>query len=323
MITAYIQKEGCLKGRPVERDDELPQVAVWIDLLNPTPEEVELVERGLRLDLPTLEEMREIETSSRLYQDNGAFFMTAILIHRADTEIPDSVPVTFILAGHRLITLRHAEPQPFRLFAAQTAKPGTAYHNGELALIGLLDAIVDRLADILERIQESVAALSRDVFAHDKRRPREGFETVLKKLGRDQGLVGRARESLVSISRLLSFLGRSGDHPAAAREVERGVRTLVQDVASLSDHTSYISNNINFLLEAILGLISIEQNNIIKIFSVAAVMFLPPTLIASVYGMNFEVMPELAWPYAYPVVLLLMLLSAVTPYLYFKRRGWL
>lgn len=322
MITAYIHVNGALEARPVNRDGELPPAAVWIDLLNPLPEEVEQVERACALDLPTLEEMREIETSSRLYQDNGAFFMTAILIHRADTEIPDSVPVTFILAGHRLITLRHAEPQPFRLFAAQTAKPGTLYHTGEMALVGLLDAIVDRLADILERVQESVTALSREVFAHDKRRPNDGFEIVLKRLGRDQGLVGRARESLVSISRLLNFLGRTGEQPAGT-EMERGVKTLVQDTTSLSDHTSYLSNNINFLLEAILGLISIEQNNIIKIFSVAAVMFLPPTLIASVYGMNFEVMPELGWPYAYPVVLVLMVLSAVTPYLYFKRRGWL
>lgn len=322
MITAYVHVDGALRAHPVNRDGDLPPAAIWIDLLNPLPEEVEQVERALGLDLPTLEEMREIETSSRLYQDNGAFFMTAILIHRADTEIPDSVPVTFILVGHRLITLRHAEPQPFRLFAAQTAKPGAACHTGEMALIGLLDAIVDRLADILERVQESVTALSREVFAHDKRRPNDGFETALKRLGRDQGLVGRARESLVSISRLLNFLGRSGEQPAIG-EMERGVKTLVQDATSLSDHTSYLSNNINFLLEAILGLISIEQNNIIKIFSVAAVMFLPPTLIASVYGMNFEVMPELAWPYAYPVVLILMILSAVTPYLYFKRRGWL
>lgn len=322
MITAYIHSRGTLEPRPVNAEGDLPDDAVWIDLLNPLPEEVEQVERALRLDLPTLEEMREIETSSRLYQDNGAFFMTAILIHRADTEIPDSVPVTFILAERRLITLRHAEPQPFRIFAAQTAKPATVYHTGEMALVGLLDAIVDRIADILERVQEGVTELSREVFAHDKRRPSDGFETVLKKLGRDQGLVGRARESLVSISRLLSFLGRTSEQ-SAILDMERGVKTLVQDVTSLSDHTSYLSNNINFLLEAILGLISIEQNSIIKIFSVAAVMFLPPTLIASVYGMNFEVMPELEWPYAYPVVLALMVLSAVTPYLYFKRRGWL
>src|SRR5690606_26760592 len=150
-------------------------------------------------------------SSSRLYQDNGAFFMTASVIHRSDTEIPDSVPVTFILAGHRLITLRHAEPQPFRSFAAQVARPGYGAQNGELALTGLLDAIVDRLVDILERIQGDVDALSRDVFANDRRKPSDGFEGVLKRLGRGQGLVARARDSLVSITRLLSFLGRTGE----------------------------------------------------------------------------------------------------------------
>jgi len=322
MITAFVCENGALLAQPATGDLTLPKNAVWIDLLNPEPEEVARVERALGFNLPTLEEMREIETSSRLYQEKGAFFMTAILIHRADTEIPDSVPVTFILAGHCLITLRHAEPQPFRMFAAQTAKPGTGHETGEMALVGLLDAIVDRLADILEKVQERVTELSREVFAQDKRRPSDGFEMALKRLGRDQGLVGRARESLVSISRVLSFLGRSGEQPVQA-EMERGLKTLVQDVASLSDHTSYLANNMNFLLEAILGLISIEQNNIIKIFSVAAVMFLPPTLIASIYGMNFEFMPELAWPYGYPAVLIVMILSAVTPYLYFKRRDWL
>src|SRR5690606_37259195 len=136
-------------------------------------------------------------------------------------------------------------PQPFRMFAAQTAKPGTGHETGEMALVGLLDAIVDRLADILEKVQERVTELSREVFAQDKRRPSDGFEMALKRLGRDQGLVGRARESLVSISRVLSFLGRSGEQPVQA-EMERGLKTLVQDVASLSDHTSYLANNMNF-----------------------------------------------------------------------------
>lgn len=321
MITAYVNINGALRPHPIAPGEELPVSAVWIDLLSPTPAESHLVEHALGLEFPTKEEMREIEISSRLYQEDGAFFLTATLITKADSESPESVPATFVLAGHRLITLRHAESQPFRAFAAQVARNASAYNNGEAALTGLLDAIVDRIADILERIQTEVDGLSHRIFSRNDSKTAVDFEDVLKCIGRYQALTAKARESLVSLGRLLSYLGRPSKDKAG--DLERNVRTIARDVMSLSDHATYLSNNISFLLETTLGLISIEQSSIIKIFSVAAVVFLPPTLIASIYGMNFEIMPELAFTYGYPISLGVMVLSAILPYLFFKYRGWL
>lgn len=181
---------------------------------------------------------------------------------------------------------------------------------------------MDRLADILERVQRDMDKLSLEVFSAGNGRRDMDFEDVLRKIGRAQGLTSRARESLVSIGRLVSFLSRPGegtlDEPSG-----RSLMTLSSDVVSLSDHASFLAGSINFQLDATLGLINIEQNAIIKIVSVAAVVFLPPTLIASIYGMNFDFMPELKWPMGYPFAGLLMILSAVGPYWYFKRRGWL
>lgn len=323
MITAYVNSMGTMRPVSLAPGSELPFAATWIDLLSPTPSETKTIESALGLEFPTKEEMQEIEVSSRLYQDNGAFFLTATVMTKADTDIPQSVPITFILTGHRLITLRHAEPLPFRVFAAQMERPGHACATGEAALMGLLDAIVDRIADILERVQQELDGLSGEAFSRQKSRAGLNFEDMLRHIGRCQTLTSKARDSLVSIARLLSFLGRPGD-TKADKALGRSVKTLARDVTSLSDHATFLASNINFLLDAILGMLNIEQNGIIKIFSVAAVVFLPPTLIASVYGMNFEHMPpEIHSSYGYPIALVLMLLSAVLPYLYFKRKGWL
>ncbi len=323
MITAYVNNLGVLRPVVLAATDPLPYAAVWIDLLRATTEETKAIEHALGLDLPTIEEMREIEVSSRLYQENGAFFLTATLLTHADTTDPQSTPVTFVLSGHRLITLRHAEPQSFRIFASQTERPSHGCNNGEAAFMGLLDAIIDRLADILERVQLEMDALSREVFApNTKGAGRHDFHEILKRIGRGQTLTSKTRESLVSLARILSFLGRPGD-TKPDKQWGRNIKTLASDVTSLSDHASFLANNINFLLDATLGMLNIEQNGIIKIFSIAAVVFLPPTLIASIYGMNFEFMPELHWPYAYPIAVLAMVISAILPLAYFKRRGWL
>ncbi|MFZ1991726.1 MAG: CorA family divalent cation transporter, partial [Alphaproteobacteria bacterium] len=169
--------------------------------------------------------------------------------------------------------------------------------------------------------QHDMDGFSGDIFARDKNSAQLDFEALLSRIGRAQGLTSRARESLVSIGRLLTFLGR----PAEGLENTPGhtFSTLSRDVVSLSDHASYLSNNINFLLDATLGLINNEQTNIIKIFSVAAVVFLPPTLIASIYGMNFKFMPELSWWVGYPLSLALMIGSVVGTYWFFKQRKWL
>jgi magnesium transporter len=312
----------------LRRDDPAAGIApdhVWIDLLCPTAEEEQAVEQVLCIEVPTREEMQEIEISSRLYREDGALFMTATLMSQTETEQPQAEPVTFILVGERLVTIRYSEPKPFQIFAGRAARMGAAVARGEAILLALLDAVVDRTADILERLAADLDRLARDVFEHQSARPTKtrDFQEVLRQIGRKGDINSKLRESLVSIGRLLAFLSQGLETQKGSREARARIKTLYRDAHSLTDHASFQSNKINFLLDATLGMINIEQNAIIKIFSVAAVVFLPPTLIASIYGMNFEHMPELRWLAGYPLALALMVLAAILPYLYFKRRGWL
>jgi magnesium transporter len=318
MITAYVRTNGTLTPVTVALNDSLPDDAIWIDLLGPSREEEKLAERALAIALPTREEMREIEISSRLYQENGALFMTATLMTQAETQSPETEPVTFILVGHRLLTIRYANPLPFQVFGSQVQRQPDSCLSGESVLAGLLDAIVDRIADVLEKVQHDMSQVSRTIFARQK----TDFEEVLRTIGLAEGLTSRARESLVSIARLLTFLSRPAEGKTS-KPFSRSLKTLSRDVMALSDHSSFLANNITFMLNATLGMVNIEQTDIIKIFSVASVVFLPPTLIASIYGMNYQYMPELNWSFGYPLSILLMVISSALPYLYFKHRGWL
>jgi magnesium transporter len=194
--------------------------------------------------------------------------------------------------------------------------------------MNLLEAVVDRAADHLESVALVIDKTSHEVFhTEPARRPRgRDFQELLRRIGEEGDFNSKLRESLVSLLRLAAFLSSvldSADPKRSTREVKAHLKTLQRDIQSLTDHSTFISGKINFLLDAILGMISIEQNAIIKIFSVVAVIFLPPTLVASIYGMNFRFMPELAWPYGYPFAIGLMLLSALVPVIYFRRKGWL
>ncbi|ABS64095.1 Mg2 transporter protein CorA family protein [Parvibaculum lavamentivorans DS-1] len=321
MITAYVPADNSLKPVTLAAGEPIPDAAVWIDLLHPSDEELVFVDRALNLDVPTEEDMREIEISSRLYQEEDAFYMTATMITQSDMPQPLSVPVSFVLAHHRLLTLRYAEPLPFRVYAAQASRHNMPCATGEDVLAGLLDAITDRIADILERVQVDIETLSREIFTREHRGKKD-YNAILARIGRNHALTSQARESLVSFGRLVGFVARPSE-AKLTKSAERGFKTISRDVTALSDHASFLANNIGFVLDATLGLINNEQSSTIKIFSVAAVVFLPPTLIASIYGMNFEFMPELAWSYGYPMALGLMVLFAVLPYLFFKYRGWL
>jgi magnesium transporter len=295
-----------------------PQDAIWLDLLKPTRAEELAVERALDLELPTREEMAEIEPSSRLYQAHGATFMTATLLARRDGEGEGraDAPVTFVLAGGALITIRYDPLKAFDLFAERAQGLGVA--SGISCLFNLLDAVVERLADLLERTGETVEAVSSAIF----RRPKGAeFEALLTELARAQSLTSMTRNSLVSLARLFSFASLAQEI-VADRDCRAHLKTLQRDGQSLTEHAGFQSNHIQFLLDAALGLINIEQNGIIKFFSVAAVILMPPTLVASIYGMNFHNMPELGFRYGYPMALSLMAISAIIPVLWFRRRGW-
>ena len=322
MITAYVPANGALTPLAIAVGEAIPAEAVWLDLLQPTDEELTYVDVKLSLDVPTEEDMQEIEVSSRLYLEDDAVYMTAAMVTQADTPSPQVVPVTFVLAGHRLLTLRYAEPTPFRHYASEARRHSVPCASGEEVLAGLLDAIVDRVADILERVQSDIDKLSGEIFPHNGGKKKRNYDEILRRIGRSHALTSQVRESLVSFGRLVSFVARPATEKRP-KSTERAFKTISRDLTALSDHASFIANNTSFILNATLGLISNEQSGIIKIFSVAAVVFLPPTLIASIYGMNFEFMPELAWPFGYPVALLTMVVSAIAPDLFFKQRGWL
>lgn len=301
--------------------DPLIPAVVWIDMLEPTPDEEVMVERLLKIDVPTREEMQEIEESSRLYAEDGALFMTMPVVNKAATE-PENAATTFILTPTALVTLRYVDPQPFGMFARRILRQPELAASPEQALIGLLEQVADRLADILQGTTADIDAISAEIFRRPARaaRARGGLQEVLQRVGRAGDLATKARDSLLGLSRLLLFLSAQ---PACSKEGKERLETLIRDAHSIADHDSFLSDKIGFLQDATLGMIDIEQSNIIKLFTVAAVAFMPPTLVASIYGMNFHHMPELDWPFGYPFALLLMVLSAVLPFVYFRRKGWL
>jgi len=325
MLRAYGPNcEGRVINASVER---IPDEAAWIDLEEPTREEEKLVEQCIRVNVPTQAEMAEIEPSSRLYERNGALYMTISALRGLDEHHPSTTPIGFVLAGNRLVTVRYATPKPIRTFENHARREPDLVRDGPTALVRLLDAIIDRLADEIEQVSATMEELSREIFQSDedeRRIPAAKLTALLTRIGRAQTLLTKIRYSAVSTMRMLSFLGGSNFvHDEDRKDTRHHVTSMTTDVTSLSEHASFLSDNLTFLLDASLGLISIEQNAAMKLFSWAAVVFLPPTLIAGIFGMNFHHMPELNWIYGYPLSLALMLISAVGPYLYFKKRGWI
>ncbi|MCQ8780853.1 magnesium transporter CorA family protein [Mangrovibrevibacter kandeliae] len=328
----------------------VPTDAIWIDLLDPSAEEERAVEAACGLEVPTREEMREIEASSRLYSEGNADFMTASIVYGLEKGMPSFAPVTFILDGVRLITLRYTEPKSFVLYASKLCKaspqePGQAPDlstageanaairkivekapSGDSIMIGLIETVIDRLADMLEMIAADLDQIGTDIFAASKNRKPTGtaeFKEILARIGAAGDFHSRARESLATLDRLLPFLQMALDRHKPGKDTKARVKAMARDIHSLNDFVAFLSQKTNFLLDTTVGMISIEQNAIIKIFSVAAVGFMPPTLVASIYGMNFKHMPELSWPLGYPMAIGLMILSAVLPLVYFRHKKWL
>jgi magnesium transporter len=323
MIRYYLNDSGRLQ--PVDSMPELRDDLVWIDLLEPTAEEDAEVEKLLGIAIPTREDMQAIEVSARLYEENGTTYMTATLPALMDSDEPSLGPVTFVLTLPRLITIRYHEPRAFTNFAQRAIKSSLGCTSGDGVLNALLDSAVDRIADVLERAGTDIDLISRRIFRHSATRPMKTRELhpILSNIGRKGDLTSKIRDSLVTLERLVGYFNQSLQLRDGPKEIRESIRTTSQDLRALADHATFLSQKITFLLDATLGMVNIEQNAIIKIFSVAAVVFLPPTLLASIYGMNFTHMPELDWRIGYPLALALMVVSAILPYLFFKRRGWL
>ena len=320
----YVKEGDLLKKSPFNGETSLPKNIVWFDMLNLTEFEETYVEDFLSISIPTREEMHEIELSSSLYHENNAVYMTATLVTNADTQAPESHAFTFILTGEQLITIRYSDPTPFQQFSAKLGHLSPDEHSAQALFAGLIEAIVERIADILEKIGRDIDQMTQIIFrpSKNKKDKKKNYQEILEQIGREGDLVSKTRESLVTINRMIGYALQS--QTAKINGASRSnLDSMLRDILALSDHANFLSNKVGFLLDATLGMINIEQNAIIKIFSVAAVVFLPPTLIASIYGMNFEHMPELRWSFGYPFAIALMIASAIVPYLYFKQRKWL
>lgn len=320
MITLYRSQDGKLLADANARCED----ALWIDLFDPTPDEEHHVEQQLSLQVPTRAEMREVESSSALYRESHATFVTVRAVLRDPEEQPRLTSITLVRTDRVVVTVRYGTPKAFQEFVTRVSKATAEIHTSLSVMLCFLETLVDRDADILEEIGDSLDPVSREIFSQNaaamKSIAAADLGGVLKQIGRSGDLASRVRESLHSVGRSVPFLLSEvhDDHAARVR-----LKTLASDVKSLLEHDNFLQTQIQFLLDSNLGLISIQQNAIMKTLSVAAVVFLPPTLIGSIYGMNFEHMPELHLHYGYAYALGLMVLSAVGPLLYFRLKRWL
>ena len=306
---------------------ELPAGAVWLDLLNGTAAEQEFVARTTGLRVPDLESLREIESSSRLMAEGEVLYLSMPVISRSAGPKPVVSVLGLVLSPHHLLTVRFAPLGSVDTFAGQFGKAAdTACSFG--AFIGLLEAMVDRIADALERIRGQLDDISHSAFEaeqplrHSPARMDRVLRLALRSIGRMGEQTSNVRDTLLGVERILPFAVEQARRWIPP-EYDHRVRTLRQDIASLNDYDARLSDKVQFLLDATLGFISIEQNNTIKILTVVSVVGIPPTLVASIYGMNFKFMPELDWALGYPWGLALIVLSGVLPLVLFRLKGWL
>jgi magnesium transporter len=318
-------------GPPIEIDSheraDLVSHAVWIDLLDATEAERTMVERATGLQVPDRAAVAEIETSSRLVDQNGLLTLTTPMVSRDATGGLTVAPIGFVVAADRLLTLRYAGSVVFDRFAAHFCLDGEL-RSGMQPFLGLLEALVDRLADVLEQLGAELDTISAELFdrgtgGRAPSRRRDAFlQQTLAGIGRKGAHISQLRDGLLGVARIVRFVAETASGRLHESELRR-LKVLERDIASLSDYDTQLTNKIQFLLDATLGFINIEQNNIIKVLTVVSIVGIPPTFIASMYGMNFKNMPELNWTYGYAYGLSLIALSIIVPLVIFWRRGWI
>jgi magnesium transporter len=321
MLSAFVLTDGKLMQVRVDAEEDLTRKeTIWIDLADPTDEERELVQSVFRLELPEDEELQNLQASARYYQDEHGMHIRSTFIQNSDDQTPSNVTMSFTLHEGRLLTVHDEDLTFLRLFRMQ-ARAGTVIVNDAMdILLGCYELAVEQDADVLEEMYKTLDEVAALVLSREKHITGSVMRDNIERIAAQEDLNGNVRLDLMDNRRALSFLLRSRVVSPAHTQAVKGI---LRDIESLNGHTGFISDKINFLMDALLGMINLEQNKIIKIFSIAAVVFLPPTLVASIYGMNFDIMPELRWPWGYPSALLLMIFAGAAPYLYFRRKGWL
>ncbi|MCL7465689.1 magnesium transporter CorA family protein [Phaeovulum sp. NW3] len=301
--------------------DADPAAAVWIDLQAPAPEEVAALAR-LGVEVPSLADMEEIEISNRLYRESGADVMTVVLPGRAPDDRQIAGPVSFILTEGRLVTVRHHAPRSFDTFPLRADRSAAGIAGAEQIFMGLIEEIVARLADILEGVGRALDAVSSAVLG-GRGQTSGQLQGALEKIGQQGEVLGRVRLALLTLERALSFFAQTLAPRAQGKELRAIVEGQMRDIRSLNEHGDFLSARLSLNVDATLGMINLAQNNTVRLVTVVAAPFVPPTLIASIYGMNFARMPELAHPWGYPVTLVLMLASAVGTWAFFKWKDWI
>ena len=305
---------------------DLPEQVIWLDLLDPSDNERRLVERSAKIRVPSKDALSEIEASSRLISEHGVLYLSTPGVSTGEVEHTELSPVGFVLTKRLLVTVRYTELASFDSVAEQVRTDETL--DSSIGIFAaLLEAMVDRGADVLEHLGGTIDKVSRSIFRGNQSNPRHPSRSAarLRQILTDIGISGdhlsQARDALLGVGRLASFVGDAG-HDLVPQNFHTRLGAISKDVMSLSEYETHLSDKVQFLLDAVLGYISIDQNDLFKVLTIVSVIGVPPTLLAGIWGMNFKNMPELNWLWGYPLAWLAIVLSAILPLIWFKRRGW-
>jgi magnesium transporter len=314
MLTGYTAANGALTRTAVNQYSDLTPDMVWLDLTNPSAQERQWIKQAYAQELQFMEELSEIEASARFYRDEFGLHLNQYFLV-TDNVVTRNVNVAFTLNGGRLFTLRSEDLPAFRTFCTQAGR-NPEYCGGPVAiLLGIIETRIGLLADLFERAQNDLEPISQAIFRGDG----AAMPRVLETLTRIEDVNGKARLGLLENKRAYPNLVRSTE---CAQHVET-ISEILRDVDSLTTHSSFLADRAKFLMDAAMGIINISFNRRLNIFTILSVVLMPPTLIASIYGMNFHNMPELNWAYGYPLALLLMVIVAIGPILYLKHKDWI
>ncbi len=320
MISCYIKKgnklnvlDGVESLESLESNDDKNNV-IWIDMLLPNIEEIRAVENMFDMKFPTKQESEEIELSSRYWEENNRIEINSYFLIN-DNNSAFNETVSFILQGNLLISVRYKKLQSFDTFTKKLLISPREFKTGYSIFCQIIDIRIDADADTIENLSKEITKIRKHVFTDYS----NDDEEILEKISTFEDLNMKIRENLTDKQRILNSLLKSQKFVDDKHELP----IMLKDIKSLIDHTNFNFERLDYLQNIFIGILSIEQNKVIKIFTIVNVIFLPPTLIASIYGMNFDLIPELHWEYGYVISIILMVISSITPILIFKKKGWI
>ncbi len=317
MVNCYIKKGNRLnviEGIEFLENNEDRNSVIWIDMFLPTIEEVRAVEEMFDIEFPTKQETEEIELSSRYWEENNRIEINSYFLIN-DNKSAFNETVSFILQGSLLISVRYKKLQSFDTFTKKLLLSPREFKNGYSIFCQIIDIRIDADADIIENLSKEITKIRKHVFTDYS----NDDEEILEKISTFEDLNMKIRENLTDKQRILNSLLKSQKFVDDKHEIP----VMLKDIKSLIDHTNFNFERLDYLQNIFIGILSIEQNKVIKIFTIVNVIFLPPTLIASIYGMNFDFIPELHWEYGYLISIIFMVIASITPILIFKKKGWI